>query len=35
MLLFERVCVFPKEAVVGTDLELEPGAVLELEAKSW
>lgn len=25
----------PKEAVVETDLELVPGAALELEAKSW
>lgn len=35
MLLFEKVCVLPKEAVVGTDLELVPGAALEFEAKSW
>lgn len=35
MLLFQRVCVSPKEAVVGIDLDSGPVAARELEAKSW
>lgn len=31
----EQVDVTPKVAVVGTDLEVVPGAALELDAKNW